>query len=139
MHYVPSMRAFLILMTFASPAAAWEFSASPVCTLSSDQGVTVTYDGALYEIALTRAGGWPDAPLFSMRFDPSGPFISTPRHQVEGDTLTVTDTGFGNVLAGLENNQSATAILGDLSIPIDLNGAADPTRAFRECEGTPLT
>ena len=56
--------AFLILMT--APAAAWEFSPLPVCTLSDDDGaarVAVTYDPRLpqpYAIAVTGAAPWPE-------------------------------------------------------------------------------
>ena len=133
------MRVIAALLVLSSPAAAWEFSPTPICTLESAQGAKVTYDGALYTIALTRDEGWPVPPIFSIRFDPFGPLISTPRHVISGDTLTVSDTGFGNVLSGLARNETATAILGDVSVRFDLTGAAEPTRAFRACEDTPLT
>jgi hypothetical protein len=125
-----------------SPAAAWEFTPLPVCTLShqTDQArVIVTYDPRLpeaYAIAVTGPAAWPDAPVFSMRFDgPRGLTISTDRQQLSdgGRTLSVTDTGFGNVLNGLEFNNTATALAGDISVPFPLAGAAPEVRAFRAC------
>lgn len=134
--FVMRYLAFLL----ASPAAAWEFSPSPVCTLYHQApGIEaeVTFDGSFYAIHLTRDGGWPDAPVFSIAFQPNGPTISTSRHAVSGDTLTVTDSGFGNVLNGLEFNSLATAILGATTQPIDLDGAAPEVAAFRDCPATP--
>jgi len=136
------MRLATVLFCLALPAHAWEFTATPVCTLSHDTpeaSVTVTWDPRRtepYAIAVTRAAPWAGAPVFSMRFDgPRGNTIVTDRH-VTGDagrTLTVTDRGFGNVLDGLEFNETATALLGEESVPFPLEGAADPVRAFRAC------
>ena len=128
-----------ILCLAASPLWAWTFTPQPICTLANDGSlqVTVTYDGALYAIHITRPGGWPDAPVFSLRFAPNGPTISTTRHSVTGDRLTVTDKGFGNVLDGLQFNGTATAMLGETNQPIDLQGAADPVAAFRNCRPGP--
>lgn len=136
------IRLALLLAALATPGAAWEFSPSPICTLRSTSGDTeteVTYDGALYRIRLTHADGWPDSPIFSIRFAPTGPFISTDRHIVDGSTLEVSDTGFGNVLNGLQFNQSASALLDGLSREIDLTGAADPVAEFRDCKPLPLS
>jgi hypothetical protein len=123
----------------ATPLRAWEFTPLPICTVANaaEPQVTVTFDGALYAIHITRDGGWPDAPVFSLRFAPNGPTISTPRHTIEGNTLTVLDTGFGNVLDGLQFNAAAQAILGDLNVPIDLSNAAGPVEAFRACRPGP--
>lgn len=124
----------------ATPLSAWEFDPVPICTLrnTSDPAVEVTYDGQLYAIHLTRVGGWPDAPLFAIRFDgPAGMTITTNRHVISGTTLTVTDRGFGNVLSGLEFNRTATALIGDVAVPIDLDGAAGPVQAFRNCDPAP--
>jgi hypothetical protein len=136
------MRLTLALILLATPLHAWEFRATPVCTLSHatpDASVTVSYDPRLpepYAIAITRALPWPDSPTFGMRFDGARPLaIGTDRHRLSegGRTLTVTDTGFGNVLDGLEFNASATASAGADSVVVDLAGAAEPVRAFRAC------
>ena len=136
------MRLALALCCLALPAQAWEFTASPVCTLSHETpeaSVTVTWDprrAEPYAIAVTRTAPWAGAPVFAMRFDGArGNMIVTDRH-VTGDggrTLTVTDRGFGNVLDGLEFNETATAVLGDQSAPFPLDDAGGPVRAFRAC------
>lgn len=129
--------AALILFSLASPAAAWQFSPTPICTLT-DGTTTLTYDGATYTIAITRSEGWTPAPVFSIRFDgPNALQISTDRHQIKGTTLTVSDRGFGNVLNGLQFNQTATATLGQTSQVIDLSGASGPTAQFRACKPSP--
>lgn len=115
-------------------ASAWTFSADPVCTLrDTASGTVLTYDGARYRIAITAPRAWPDAPVFTIRFAPDGPVISTTRHRVAGATLSVEDRGFGNVLDGLQYNDTATAIAGPVAHAIDLDGAAEPTAAFRAC------
>lgn len=137
------MRLILALVFAAGPAAAWDFTPDPICTLSQvgPTAVTVTYDAALplYEIRLTHPDGWPDAAVFRIRFDGPRPLtIATDRHRVDGDTLSVSDTGFGNVLNGLQDNVTATALIGEVVRPIDLSGAAQPVEAFRACPATPL-
>lgn len=133
----------LALLLIATPVGAWEFSATPICTLSHEEAetqISVTYDHAtaLYAIALTTPDGWPDSPVFSIRFDgPRSNVISTPRHNVSGDTLTVRDTGFGNVLDGLEFNQSATAFTDTAARSVSLEGAGEPVQAFRACTKSP--
>lgn len=129
---------FLAGPTLVSPAAAWEFSPLPICTLSAAQEarVEVTYDASLpeYAIHITWPPGWQGGDVFSLRFEgPRGGTISTDRHVIEGDTLTVRDRGFGNVLYGLQFNTRAVAILGTQEVVIDLAGAADPVQAFRGC------
>jgi hypothetical protein len=142
------MRLALTLTLLATPAAAWEFSPTPVCTLSHETpeaSVTVTHDPRQpepYAIAVTTQGGWPEAPVFSIRFDgPRGNTISTPRHRLsaDGTTLTVTDRGFGNVLDGLEFNDSATATAGGASVTLPLDGAAPAVQAFRACADAVLS
>ena len=127
------------MLICAGPVHAWDFTPFPICTLANDASpqVTVTYDGALYAIHITRPDGWPEGAVFSLQFAPNGPTISTDRHTIEGDRLTVSDTGFGNVLNGLQFNGTALALLGDVAQPIDLQGAADPVEAFRACEPGP--
>lgn len=130
------------LALLASPAAAWDFTPEPVCTLrgGDEAGVVMTYDGQIYEIAFTRAEGWPAAAVFAIRFEgPAGLTISTTRHRIEGDTLSVADTGFGNVLDGLQYNMRAVAILGPLQVPVNLAGAEEPVARFRDCPDTPVS
>jgi hypothetical protein len=128
----------LLAALLPAPAAAWDFSPLPICTISeeTDQGgVRVTFDPAtgLYAIRLVRAAGWPAAPVFTIRFDGTPLAISTNRHTVAGDTVTVTDTGFGNVLAGFATANGATVMLGDTTLALPTTGAADAVAAFRAC------
>jgi hypothetical protein len=100
--------------------------------------VRLTYDPSapLYTISLTRSAPWETAPVFSLRFDgPHALAISTDRHELDttGNTLSVQDTGFGNVLNGLQFNEIATAELGNLRVTFPLSGAAEPVAAFRAC------
>ncbi|MGJ8621349.1 MAG: excinuclease ABC subunit B [Yoonia sp.] len=136
------MRVALALFLLASPAAAWEFDASPICTLSdtNDDGkVVLTYDAAIteYTITITLAQGtWPDAPTFAMAFAAARPIsIQTDLFVISNDgrSLTVTDRGFENVLNGLEFNTRAYAVLGDLTVPIPLAGIAPAITDFRNC------
>ena len=139
------MRLALAILLLATPAAAWEFSPSPICTLSHDTGtadVRVTYDARIpeYAIEITRRDApWSPGPVFAIRFDgPRGLTISTDRHGLSGQTLTVADSGFGNVLNGLEFNDSATALLADQSVTIPLTGAGPQVQKFRACTEAPL-
>jgi hypothetical protein len=131
----------------AAPAAAWEFSPGPVCTLSHEAPgarVAVTYDprqAQPYAIAITLPDPWPDGPLFGIRYDGGRMLeITTDRHVLSdgGRTLTVTDRGFGNVLDGLQFNAQATAVTGDRAVSLSLDGAADPVEAFRACATAPV-
>ena len=135
------MRYLALLCLSASPVSAWEFSPTPICTLSHVEGgadVTVTYDAvsAFYAITVERPGGWPDAPVFSIRFS-GAPTISTQRHQLKGNALSVTDTGFGNVLGGLAGGGVATAFTDVAEVSFSLAGAAGPVDAFRACTSAP--
>lgn len=139
-------RAISILLTVATPAFGWEFSPTPVCTLSHETGagrMSVTYDRSQsepYAIAVTLPAPWPGAAEFAVRYDgPRGLTIRTTRQSLSdgGRTLTVTDTGFGNVLDGLEFNVTATALFGDAAIGFPLDGAAEKVRAFRDCTAAP--
>lgn len=135
------MRFALILIFLASPAAAWEASrVGPVCYLThqTEEGeVTVSHDATEavpYAIDLVRNEGWRAGPVFSIRFDGFGArTISTDRHSVTENTLTVTDTGFGNVLDGLAENFVALAATGDTSLVIPLDGAAPEVEKFKSC------
>lgn len=129
------------LALLASPAAAWEFTPSPVCTLTySDASVdvVVTFDPAIpeYSITLTTPRPWPQADQFGLTFaGPRGLSIGTDRHVLSDDrfSLTVTDTGFGNVLDGLQFNEQAIGASGDAQVTVDLTDAAPAVAAFRAC------
>lgn len=137
------MRFVLVLLFSALPAAAWEFTAKPICTLEhveTEVSVTLTYDHrtGLYAISVAHPAGWPGAPLYAIQFDGPRPLtISTDRHQVAGKTITVTDTGFSNVLNGLEFNHRATAFTATAAATFSLEGAAEPVQAFRDCTRPP--
>lgn len=80
--------------------------------------------------------------MFAMQFRGSQPLdIATDRHQLSngGQTVTVFDHGFGNVLNGLQFNQTATATLGTQIIKIPLQDAANAVAAFRDCDVVPTT
>ena len=138
------MRTLIALALLCTPAHAWEFSSTPICTLSHVEAgseVTVTYDHAtrLYAIAVMSADGWPGAPAFSIRFDGARPnTISTTRHTTSAQTLTVTDSGFGNVLDGLEFNDTATAFTQTAAVSVSLDGAAPQVQRFRACATAPV-
>jgi hypothetical protein len=134
------MRTLLALAILTTPAQAWDFTPTPVCTILNDTpelSIRVTYDPAQpepYAITLTRPGPWPVTDTFGLRFDgPVAMTIGTGRHQLSngGRTLTVTDTGFGNVLDGLALNRIATALAGDIAVPVDQAGARPAVEAFR--------
>ena len=136
------MRNVLPLLLLASPAAAWEFSATPICTLSHTAAagtITVTYDASLPEYALEITlpdGTWPNEQLFGMAFADDSPInIQTNRHELSNDgrTLMAKDRGFGNVLAGLEFNSRAYAISGDKTVGFSLDGIKGPMTDFRNC------
>lgn len=141
------MRLSLALFLFASPALAWDFTPTPICTLfedTADLSIRVTFDPSQpepYAISLTRPSDpWPVTDSFGLRFDgPAALSIGTARHQLSADgrTLTVSDTGFGNVLDGLALNSTATALAGTTAIPFDLTGARPAVEAFRACGVVP--
>lgn len=130
---------FLILA--ASPSLAWEANSGVICELahSADEAdVLVTYDPAAleYSISFTLAQPWAQAPTFALGFrGPQANIISTNRHVLSQDeaTLTVSDSGFGNVLNGLEFNQTMTAVLGEQAVNVPLEGASEAVQAFRRC------
>lgn len=137
----------LAFACLASPVAAWDFTSVPICTLfhqGAEMAVMVTHDPAIgeYTIQLSRDAGWPEGDVFSMRFEgPRGLIISTDRHRIEAEdprTLTVRDRAFGNVLNGLHFNTRAVAVLGDLEVPVSLDGAAAAVEVFRACPGDQL-
>jgi hypothetical protein len=136
----------IALLLLATPAQAWDFTPVPVCTIAEDTAdlsIRVTYDPSQpepYAISLTRPDPWPVTDSFALRFDgPAALSIGTGRHRLSSDgrTLTVRDTGFGNVLDGLALNRTATALAGETQIPFDLAGARPAVEAFRACGVVP--
>lgn len=131
-----------IPFVLATQATAWEFTPGMPCVLthqSGDVAVTLTYDPVtpLYSISLRQTEGFPVAPTFGLRFDGDLPLaIGTDRHQFTDNRrrVTVQDSGFGNVLNGLQFNQLMTAFVGAQIISVPLNGAAEPVAAFRACK-----
>jgi hypothetical protein len=137
----------IALFLLTAPAHSWDFTPVPVCTIAegtADLSIRVTYDPSQaepYAISLTRLGDpWPATETFALRFDgPAALSIGTGRHLLspDGRTLTVSDTGFGNVLDGLALNGTATALAGATQIPFDLSGARPAVEAFRACGVVP--
>lgn len=133
-----AMRLSAILAVLATPAAAWEFTPTPICTLTHETeaaALRITYDSTEYVLTLTlKDGTWAPSPGFEIRFDGRRPLtISTDRHALGGPELSVTDRGFGNVLDGLQFNDTATAFTDGQAITIPLQDAAEPVAAFRRC------
>lgn len=136
----------LLCLCLTGPAAAWDFTPVPVCTLSNSGSpdVTITFDPSAeepYAIELSAEQPWPENPVFGLRFEGGRELtITTGRHRLteDGTTVTVSDRGFGNVLSGLEFNSSATAFSGDTALGFSLEGAAEPVRAFRACVAAPI-
>lgn len=131
-----------ILALVPLPAFAWDVTVGPVCRLVHDTGqaqVELTFDPMRpwYTITVTRDEAWPDAGIFTMRFEGAAPNqIATARHSFSDDGLglTAADRGFGNVLDGLQFNDTAYAVAGDVTVAIPLDGAADPVQIFRLCQ-----
>lgn len=135
---------FILILT-ALPAQAWEFSPIPVCTVMhvTDQAeIAVTFDPRLdvpYALSITRKTPWSPAEIFAMEFlGVNALAISTSRHSLSEDrmTLRVEDQGFGNVLNGLQFNQTARAHLGTSVETFPLADAAPKIEAFRRCPET---
>jgi hypothetical protein len=135
---------FIPLMTLllTGQAQAWTFTPGLICRLSHETAeakIELTYDPAkpLYSLTISRADPLPKVEPFVMRFNgPAGRVISTDRHSFSNDTTAVTaqDRGFGNVLDGLQFNDTAEAILGSTTLTFALKGAAEPVAAFRACD-----
>ena len=129
-----------MLLFLATPATAWDFTPGLPCLLTHEEPgleVLLTHDPTqpLYSITLTRSEPWGAGDVFSIAFD-NGPMISTnwQERSADGRALTVTDAGFGNVIAGIVAGGTATAILGDDSVSFSLAGAAEPTLDYARCE-----
>ncbi|WP_419738840.1 hypothetical protein [Ruegeria sp.] len=142
------MRFVLLSLLLGSPAYAWNATIGEICTLTHEteaEEIRLTYDPAqpLYTLEITRrAEGWTQTPWFAMRFEGPNPIeIGTPRHKLSDDAMSlfVSDTGFGNVLDGLEFNQTAYAFTQDDLTEFSLEGAAPEVRKFRTCAASLLS
>lgn len=138
-----------LLALFPVPALAWEFSPDPICTLrheTENVQMVVTHDtsAGIYTLNVTAKGAvWQPSDTFGMQFTGGAQIsIGTTRHRLTDDarTLSVSDTGFGNVLDGLEFNPVATAFTQTQSVSVRTDGIAAPMAAFRACpEAQPAT
>jgi hypothetical protein len=142
--YVSHMRLICLLACLGTPALAWEaYRDGPICLLeqsTSAGNILVSHDprkAQPYAIQLRRTDEpWAGGPVFAIRFDgPGRSMITTDRHQIldEGAKLVVTDSGFENVLRGLEQNFVALATLGNQTMILPLDGAAPEVAQFRSC------
>lgn len=142
------MRHMLTIMALILPVPALAWEAGRVgarCTLTHVEDastVLLTHDpaGPLFTLSATRPEGWPEAPVFGIAFVGGAELtITTVAHALSTDrrTVTVTDTGFGNVLAGLSRNSTATLFLGEATLVLSLADAAPEVAEFAACETTP--
>lgn len=135
------MRLTLLLALIPLQAQAWTFTPGLICRLSHETPfalIELTYDPSLplYSVTVSQPEALPRTGVFSMRFvGPAGRTISTDRHSFSegGTAVTAQDSGFGNVLDGLQFNTRAEAILGDTILRFPLEGAAGPVAEFRAC------
>lgn len=135
------VRSFIALLMMTAPALAWQADTGAACVVRHETdkaSVVLSYEplSGDYAIAITSQTPWKDSPTFAMRFDgPRYNVITTDRHTINEDrsTLTVTDTGFGNVLDGLEFNHVATAATASQLVVVPLVGAAPAIQEFRAC------
>ena len=143
------MRCALILALFPLPAAAWEFSPDPICTLSHQTEaleMVITHDTVERQYTLSirlKDMVWVPSPTFGVTYSGSQPIsIGTTQHRLSKDrqTLSVGDSGFDNVLNGLEFNHTATATTQSQQVSVRTRGIAKPLAAFRACpEDVPAT
>ncbi len=138
----------LLLTALATPAFAWQSTTGETCALTHDTTdirVHLTYDPdkPLYTLAINRKSDpWQQAPWFAMRFlGPNEITISTPKHALSDNdqTLNVADSGFGNVLDGLQFNQTALAFTQSQTVEISLKDAAPEVQKFRDCTAAQLS
>lgn len=136
------MRLTLLLALLPLQAQAWTFTPGLICRLTHETPqarIELTYDPSapLYSVTVTTKTPLPQTQFFTMTFiGPEGRTISTDRHSYgpDGRAVTAQDTGFGNVLDGLQFNNTAQAIIGDTTLTFPLKDAAEPTAKFRACE-----
>lgn len=116
-----------------------------ICTLSDASGdIVLTHDpsGPVYTITVRRDDAWPAVAVFGITFlGQDSLTITTDRHMraPDGLSITVTDRGFGNLLAGMRGNDSATIFAGPVSKTISLAGAGPAVDAFEDCAPLPLS
>lgn len=103
----------------------------------------MTHSKPLYTLTVTlRSSTWSPSPWFTMRFEGSTPIgIVTARHALSQNQfdLTASDTGFGNVLDGLEYNDTTLVHTQNQVVQFPLDGAAPEVRKFRNCSGAALS
>lgn len=136
----------ILMILTPLPALAWEAGRmGAICTLSDGSGnVVLTHDpsGPVYTITARRADPWPEAAIFGMTFlGQNGLTITTDRHlrAPDGLSITVTDRGFGNLLAGMRGNDTATLFAGPARMTVSLAGAAPAIAIFEACTPLPLS
>lgn len=135
-----------LLLAVSTPVSAWEFEPLSKgkwrCALTHEaQGATwqVLYDPRAPEYALEITlddATWPSAPAFFLEFTGGAAArLSTNRQSISQDrrTLTVTDSGFSNVLSGLGANTAASAVFGNRLERADLYGIKEPLADFVAC------
>ena len=107
--------------------------------------VVLTFDPAaeVYSITLTRADAiWPQSDTFRLRFDGPRPLIiGTDRHEYSNAerSLSVSDSGFGNVLDGIQFNTAMVALVGNDEISLPTVDASEAMQAFRDCPSAPVS
>ena len=136
----------ILILIIPLPALAWQAGRTgAICTLSDASGdVVLTHDpsGPVYTITVRRDDAWPVAAVFGITFlGQDGLTITTDRHVLsdDGRAITVTDRGFGNLLAGMRGNDSATIFAGPVSKTVSLAGAGPAVDAFEDCTPLPLS
>ncbi len=132
----------LSLLGSSANIGAWTFTPSPICTVEHqteliELELTYNHASGVYALKLTKPElTWDASRKFSMRFEGSKPiFISTTNHEFSSDmkSLIASDSGFGNVIDGLQFNTLAAAITDNERIFIPLTGAEPKIDAFRNC------
>lgn len=137
----------LALTFLTTPAFAWDFTAGAVCTLSDSTDtaeIILTFDPALprYTLSVTADTAWPTGGTFVMAFANTRPaMIQTDRYVLSDDgmTLSVADSGFGNVLNGLEFGGQIRAAVGDQGVDLTSGGIAAQMEAFKNCGAAALS
>lgn len=136
----------ILIVVAPLPAPAWEVGRmGTICTLSDASGdIVLTHDpsGPVYTITVRRDDAWPAVAVFGITFlGQDSLTITTDRHMraPDGLSITVTDRGFGNLLAGMRGNDSATIFAGPVSKTISLAGASPAVDAFEDCAPLPLS
>lgn len=134
------MRLIILIALLPTFAAAWEFTPHPICKLSNASdtaSVEITFDPVISEYRMTIGladKSWAASERFGITFRGERPLtIGTERHRIQGKDLSVADTGFGNVLNGLEFNDFAIAFTTKQTLQLSLHGAAPRVQEFRKC------